>query len=355
MHLRSVVSWLLAPMLVIAAALTGGFVLSARAGDARTALTSALDALPDDTSVAGFTDWARIRERLDLGDATTAAGRASLNDDAPLRDLSTRSVIGRAVEEMHQSYRWSAADIEWEVFGQAADGAATVVRLKDSVSIDAIRGALRTLKYKQDGLVWSSTAETPITGELSATLASIAIIPGKRLLVAGDRDTYVQTVLRVIDRHEPSLLSVRPASEVAAALTGADTALLQSGPVACRATTLEALSADVRTQAATAISRAGDLAVVTFGGRGLTDVSENRQMLRFAMGFDSPVQAASQLRTRSALARGPFIGGSGRIEDSLQAISSRVDGSTATLRFNHDPLSATYMGGAGPLLFASCP
>ncbi len=73
------------------------------------------------------------------------------------------------------------------------------------------------------------------------------------------------------------------------------------------------------------------------------------------MAFDSPSQAAAQLRARKALATGPFIGGSGRVEDSLQLTDSRVDGSTATLRFDHDqPGAASYMGGSGPLLFASC-
>src|SRR5688572_15868465 len=54
---RLVVSWILAPLLVIGAAVTGGYWVSARAGDARSSLTEALDALPADTLVAGFTDW----------------------------------------------------------------------------------------------------------------------------------------------------------------------------------------------------------------------------------------------------------------------------------------------------------
>ena len=63
--LRFVVSWVLAPLLVIGAALTGGYLVAARAGDARSSLTSALDSLPADTLVAGFTDWAAIRDALD--------------------------------------------------------------------------------------------------------------------------------------------------------------------------------------------------------------------------------------------------------------------------------------------------
>jgi len=342
-------------LLVIGAALIGGYLVSARAGDARAPLAAALDTLPSDSQVAGFTDWSAIRQRLDLGRASTAADRAALNDDASLRDLSTRSVLGRSIEEMHDSYGWSAADLDWEVYGQARDGAAMVARVDDSVSMSDVRGALRKLGYDQDGRVWNATASSPIDGELSATLASVAIVPGKHLVIAADRETYVRTVLQVIDRDEPSLLSVRPASEVAQALVGTDSALLQTSGVACAATSVEKQSADVQAQARAAVARAGELADVTFAGRGLSDVSTDKQEVLFAMGFDSPSEAVSQLKARMALARGAFIGGNGRIEDSLQLTGSRVDGSTATLRFDHDPDSAAYMSGVGPLLFASCP
>ncbi len=76
--------------------------------------------------------------------------------------------------------------------------------------------------------------------------------------------------------------------------------------------------------------------------------------MRFAFGFRSPSVAAGQLRVRTALASGPFIGRSGRIEDSLVPRSTSVQGTTVLLRFKHDPDSTAYMTGDGPLLFAAC-
>lgn len=353
MRLRLVMSLVVAPLLVLGAVGAGGYWASVEAGDTRSSLTAALDALPADTLVAGFTDWRQIREHLDIGDATSAADRAALNDNASLQDLSTRSVIGRSVEEMHKAYGWSAANVDWEVYGQAGDGAVMIAHLDDSVSPSDVRAGLRKLNYEQDGRVWNTTVQTPTTGELSATLASVAILPDQRLVVAADRATYVSTVLQVIDREQPSLLTVRPAERVAAALVGTDSALLQSGPVACRATSLAEQPAEVQAQVATAVARAGDLEDITFAGRGLG--AGANQELRFAMSFDSPGEAAAQLRVRTALATGPFIGGTGRIEDSLVATGSSVDGSTVMFRFDHEPDSAAYMGGQGPLLFASCP
>lgn len=102
------------------------------------------------------------------------------------------------------------------------------------------------------------------------------------------------------------------------------------------------------------MARAGILAGPSYAGRGLTDVSTDKQQLRFVMSFDSPMQASAQLRARTTLAQGANIGGSGRVADSLQLTGSRIDGSTALLRFDHAPNSGAYMSGAGPLLFASC-
>lgn len=355
MRLRFVLAWILAPVLVLGAAVAAGHWVSVRAGDTRSSLNAALDTLPADTLVAGFTDWADIRQRLDLDDASTAAGRAALNDDAALRDLSTRSVIGRTVEEMHAAYGWSVADLEWEVYGQAQDGAAMVGRFDSSVSLSAVRGALRALDYVEDDGIWSVTSSTPVTGELATTLGSVAIIPGERLIIAANRPAYVLTVLQVVDREQPSLLTVRAAAQVAASLVDDDTALVQSGEFACTGASFAKQPAEVRAQARAAIARAGSLEDLTFAGRGLTDVSKGLQTMTFAMGFESPSQAAAQLKVRTSLAKGALIGGSGRVEDSLRITSTRVDGSTAELRFDHDPVSGTYMGGVGPLLFASCP
>jgi hypothetical protein len=356
MRLRLVLIPVVVSLLVIAAAVVGGRWASGEvAGDTRSAMTSALDSLPADTQVAGFTDWSRIRQVLGLGSASTAADRAALADDAGLRDLSTRSVIGQFTEEMHDAYGWSAADLDWEAYGQAPDGAAMVARLDDSVSFGSVRSHLRELGYSRDGRTWTIDPDGNVASpELASTLSVIAVVPGRRLVVAADRPAYVSTVLETIDRDAASLLSVRSAADVAGTLAGADSVLLQTGSSACLSTSLEKADADVRAQARAAIDRAGELARPEYAGRALDAGSKTSETMRFAFGFRSPSKAAGQLRTRAALASGPFIGRSGRVEDSLVLRSSSVHGSTAVLRFRHDPDTAAYMTGDGPLLFAGC-
>lgn len=356
MRLRLVLISVVVPLLVIAAAIVGGrWAGDEVAADTRSAMTSALDTLPADTQVAGFTDWSRIRQELGVGSSSTASGRAALTDDAALRDLSTRSVIGQYSEEMHDAYGWSPADLEWEAYGQAQDGAVMVVRLGETVSFDSVRSRLRELGYSRDGRVWTLDAESAAVGSaLGSTLRAITLVPRQQLLVAADRAAYVSTVLATIDRDAPSLLGTRSAADVASALAGADSALLQSGPFTCESTSLKDAGADVQAQARAAIDRAGDLVEPEFSGRALDAGSRTRETMRFALGFGSPTQAAQQLRARKTLASGAFIGRSGRIEESLVLRSSSVRGSTALLRFRHDPDSTAYMTGDGPLLFASC-
>nr|MCW2727688.1 hypothetical protein [Aeromicrobium sp.] len=356
MHRRLIVRAVLVPLLAIALAVALGSWASGRQPDTRSSLVSALDALPAGTLVAGFTDWAAIRDELDLGSASTAAARASLTEGASLRDLTTRSVLGGVVADMHVAYGWSAADLDWEVYGQAPGGAAMVARLDDAVSIEDVEDRLESIGYTRRGDVWTlgERAATEVGPELAATLGHVSIVPRQRLVVAADQAAYASTVLDTIAGSEPSALSVRPIADVAESLVGSDTAVVQSGPFACRATSLDALGDDVVAQGRAAVARAGALVAPTFTGRGLVDGAPT-QTIRFVAAFDSPGRAAGQVKVRSALASGPFIGRAGRVEDSLDLLDATVDGSVTVLRFALDPDSAAYMSGEGPALFAGCP
>lgn len=356
MRLRLVLIAVVVPLLVIAGAIAGGrWAGSTVSADARSALTSALDTLPADTQVAGFTDWSRIRTVLGVG-STTAADRAALTDDASLRDLSTRSVLGQYTEQLHDAYGWSPADLEWEVYGQAGDGSVMVARLDGSISFGSVRSHLKELGYSRNGDVWTIDKDSPaVRSEFASTLAAVTLVAGQRLIVAADRPAYATAVLKTIHRGAPSLLSVRSAADVAGSLGGADTALLQTGGFACQSTSLRDAGADVRAQARAAIDRSGALAKPTFAGRALDAGSKRSETMRFALAFRSPTAAANQIEVRRALATGPFIGRSGRVEESLVLRSAAVRGSTAVLRFRHDPDSTAYMTGDGPLLFAACP
>ena len=338
-------------VLVIALALGGGWWAAALKPDTRPALTSALDALPADTTVVGFTDWSRIRDHLGLGVVDTRDERSTLAAVAARRDLSTRSVIGSKAEEMHDLLGWSTADVEWEVYGQDPDGTAAVVRLGRSISFDAVRSKLRAAGYRQDGPRWSAGRPTG----LPETFVNVALVPRQRLVVLSDRSSQLARVLDVIDGRARSLAGNPAAAETARALADSDSVLLQGGTLACESTAVS--GADRERQARAAIDRAGELEPYRFSGRGVVDRGGSgfsAQRLVFAMTFESAVVASEQAQVRARLATGPFIGRNGPIDETLRLSSSVADESTARMSFAHDPDTDVFMTGTGPVLFASC-
>jgi hypothetical protein len=327
-----------ASVLVGALAVGFGWWAAALNPDTRPALTSALDALPASTTVVGFTDWSRIRERHALGEAAR-------------RDLTTRSVIGTRVDEMHDLLGWSPADADWEVYGQGPDGAAAVVRLGRSISFDDVRSKLRAAGYRPDGPRWTASRRS----SLPETFFNVALVPRQRLVVLSDRSSQLPRVLDVIDGRARSLAGNPAAAGTAKALAGSDSVLMQGGSLACRSTAVA--GADRERQARAALDRAGDLEPFRFSGRGVADGGGSgftAQHVVFAMTFDSAVEASEQAQVRARLATGPFIGRNGQIEETLRLRSSVADESTARLSFAHDPDTDVFMTGTGPVLFATC-
>ena len=339
--------------LVVVLAVGGGWWAAALRPDTRPALTSALDVLPARTTVVSFTDWEQIRGHLGLGDVDTRRERAELTNNAAARDLTTRSLIGRYAEVMHSQLGWSAADVDWEVFGQGPIGAASVVRLDGSISFDDVRGGLKAAGFVRDGATWRAGDRTRRLPEI---LANVVLLPRQRLLVMSDRLRQIPGLLDVVAGRAPSLAADHAAADTATALAGSDSAILQAGALACQSTAV-ARDADLERQARTAVERVGALRQYRFSGRGLVDRGGSgfsAQRVVFAMTFDSAVQASVQADVRARLTTGPFIGRSGSIAETLRLRSASVDEATVRLDFAHDPDTAVFMTGTGPVLFASC-
>lgn len=338
-------------ILVIALALGGGWWAAALRPDARPPLTSALDVLPVRTNVVGFTDWAQVRRAVGLDTVDTADERDELQDTSATRDLSTRSAIGRAVEEMHDVLGWSPADVEWETYGQDPGGAANVVRLDGSISFDTLRDKLRAAGYTQDGETWS-VAKRTVLPDITKV---IALVPRQRLVVMSDVAARVPEVLDVVHGRARSLASSRAAAGTAQALAGSDSLLMQGGVLGCESTAVTGGEREEQAQAA--IESAGSLEPYSFSGRGIVDRGGSgfaAQQVVFAMAFDSAAVASEQARTRARLGSGPFIGRNGPTSETLRLKSARADAATVRLAFAHDPDTDVFMTGTGPVLFAAC-
>ena len=340
-------------ILVMALAIASGWWAAALRPDTRPALTAALDVLPARTTIVGFTDWSRIREDVGLGDVDTRSERADLENRAAARDLATRSLIGRDAEVMHDVLGWSAADTEWEVFGQDRVGAASVVRLDGSISFDDVRDQLEAAGYAHDGATWRGGDRTR---RLPGIFTNVALVPRQRLVVMSDNAKQIPDVLAVVAGRAPSLAVGHAAADTATALAGSDSVLLQGGTLGCQ-TTAVARDAELERQARTAIERVGALEPYRFSGRGVVDRGGSgfsAQRVVFAMTFDSAVEASEQADVRARLTTGPFIGRAGPIDETLRLRSAGADEATVRLDFAHDPDTDVFMTGTGPVLFASC-
>lgn len=299
------------------------------------ALSEALAAAPADTSVLGFTDWAALRD-----DDVTAA------DD---RDLQTRSVLAALGDELQESFGWTVRDLRWESFVQ--DPGAGVLVVAPRFGQGRLEASLREagLAEQSDGS-WTAPDAGASPQSVDAQFAVVRLVPEAGVFVAGGDAAAVDDVVRTVRGADRSLASVRPAADAASALAGSKTVLLQAGDLAC---TAAAVPDDDAAQADAALARAGELASFTFAGRGIVDDGSAQEAL-FALSFPSVASAREQAGVRETLARGPFVGRSGRVDEELVLRDATVDRATTVLTFDRDPAGPVVMTGTGAWLFATC-
>lgn len=341
----------LAAILTIAVALAAGWAVSARSADGRAALAQALAAVPANTRVAGFTDWARIRTTL--GFDASRDNRDAFLARADGQDYTARSVLSTFSDQMVETYGWSVDDVRWEIYGQASAGSIVVAAMTGSLKASTVVDGLKTLGYTRSGDVWSiDPAELAGTVPgLAGAFGNIAVDAGKRLIFLSGSAAYLRSVLAVSDT--TSLAGVGAARQAAEPLIGAQSAVISLGRDACEAVGFAGLSEPVRRQARNTVAPLGRLAAYRYGGRAVF-AGGGVPALRFSMTFDSAVQAAGQAAIRRQLTTGRFVGRTGQIGDVLTYRSTRTKGSALMLAFDFDAAKIAVMSGNGPLLFAAC-
>lgn len=335
--------------------MTGGWAFSQTRSDSRTSLAQAMDSIPANTRVAGFTDWAGIRATLGFGDVRTEVDRTSVIDSSFRRNFSARSVMQTFTEEMQSSYGWSVADVRWEMFAQANTGAVLSVGLDGDLPSSTVTKGLRKLGYRKTGGIWAISEDT-LSGaipDLPSTFLRAAYFPREKLIYFSDGDSYLRSVVANHSSHGRTLAGVPAARMTAAPLAGSLTAVISDKTDSCRDTGVADQSGDVKAQARNIVDPLGTLRSYEYGGRALFDNGDDAH-LTFSMAFGSAPLATSQIALRRQLTKGPYLGRSDRLQDVLQLRSTHTDGPAAWLDFGFDPDKASFMSGDGALLFATC-
>lgn len=328
----------LAASVVVAAAAVGVGLSAGGSGPVhgRGPLAAAMSSLPQSTTVAGFTDWAYVRQRGSL-------------DTARERDLVTRSALIDVVPGLASALGVRLRDLQWEVYGQGGFGEAVVVRRKGAMPTVA---RLRKAGYQQNAStsIWSATgrlaADEPIYGHA-------ALLPEDDVLVLGAKPGAVAAVVAVIRGKRASFVQDPGVADATTALAGLHTALIQASGLGCTSTEA-AREPETERQVEAAQQRFGRVQRYSVLARGLGDTGFATQRFVVAMTFPSAAVAAEQARIRGALSHGPFIGRSGDMAEVLRLRSATSDGRTALLTYDHPADSEYLMTAQGPLLPASC-
>jgi len=350
---------------VLAVVVAVGIAFRSTQDEPRPLLARALDTVPEDTLTANFTDWAQVRDVLDMPDiaAGSAGDREAFATAAYEEDLSVASSLAGSVEGMVDNFGWSVLDAEWEMFAQARTGAVSVVALGADVEMAEVISGLERLGYTapakapQDGGVWHDGADivAGIGPDMTAGLAAVAVLADRRLVVASDEEAYAAATVAVITSGQGAMGDVGDVAATAVSLYGDAVAVVHQGSRACAITSYATADDGDRADAVQRADDAGGLLpqkALGFGLRRQTDGLVLEVVLRFA----NQAEAVDQAQVRRRLSTGEAVGQGGTYDERFTVTDDDVQGTTLLMELQPvaEPMSLMSDLTSGPLLFTWC-
>jgi hypothetical protein len=351
---------------VLAMAIVSGALIARGSEDLRSRLTQALATLPEATLTANFTDWRAVRDTLDAEDVTSvtpAPDRREVLDAAYDDDLSAVSGLAGSAPGMAEPFGWSVFDLDWEIFGQARQGAVIVAALDDGVDPGHVVAALAELGYQRpergadDGGVWKGGPDRlAAAGDgLTPMLEHVAVLSEQRLVVLSDAPAYAKLTVDTIASDLAGMGDVGEVAATAAPLQEAIVAVVHRPPRACAVGSYASASLADRKLAAARIREVGGLESQHGLGFGVERVDAGLELL-VSMSFETAADAQRELRPRTALAEGPAVGQGGTYEERFDLVSGHIVGTELVLRLQprQSRMSLVSDLADGPLLFSGC-
>lgn len=343
-----------AAVLLVSAVVVGGVTWWHRAH--RTDFERALAVVPNGSLRVGFTDWAAVRQTLQVHGTDPSAVRR-LQSKAYDDDLSAASSIDQEGVALQRLYGFGPATADWEAYAQSRQGAALVLRLPDSADFDDLASNLRDLGYKQpaqeDG-VWRGGIDlvASLDPTLSPEVQYVVLLADRHLVVTSDRSSYAATAARVAAGDGESLADLDSARAMVSRLGEPAAAMLWSRDFACRDLAMSQADDNDQQQAQGLIARAGKVTPLS----GLVMAMDDRRALHVVEGFESADQAKENLRARARLAVGEAVGRGGSFADDFRLTRSATDGSAVVLVLEPKEGTGFVLSALddGPVLFATC-
>jgi hypothetical protein len=319
----------------------------------RSDLERAMSMAPHDAQQLSWTDWAGVRDELDLalGDDPGDDEVAELLDQGFEADLTQTTALGDSAVVIQDVLGLSPANVDWELFSQSEQGAVVMVQLPESVDLDTITGNLGDAGYTEPGEetgVWAGGVELLAQiGGITPELSYVVVDEERRLVLGSDDRGYLEEAAGdAREENGPGGLD-----DVVAAAAEPLVAAVYTGDHACAKLAMSQADQIDQEQATTLIAEAGDLNPLTGFAIGLRPGGD----VRVVMSFESDEQARTNADTRAKLAGGPAPGEGGRFTDLFELGEVSADGRTVTMEL--EPVEGLYVFSAlkdGPVLFASC-
>lgn len=347
---RSVIAVVVTLLLVVAGA---GYVWW-RQSD-QTVFARAVAATPAGTERVSWTDWAGVRREVgaDVDGRSSAREVRAFLDRGFEDDLTSTSALVQSASVLQDSFGFSPASADWELFSQAGDGAAVALRMPDDTDLAAIGDRLEELGYprpsEEDG-VWAGGPDllSRISSDLTPELAYVVLLADEHLVLTSDQEAYVRVAADAARDDAPRVDGL---SSVVDAVGSPVSAAVYSGDYACGALAMGRADDDDQAQAAELVAAAGTVDPYLAFAMARGDDGEVRVALEFA----NDDQARANADSRAALATGPAVGQGGDFADRFTLDKAQADGSLVTLDLSPQP-GAAILGdlSTGPLLFATC-
>ena len=336
-------------VLVVAVAAVVGYVVWPRGSE----FERAAALLPDDTLRVTWTDWAGLRDELDVKDPA-GAGAADFQAAIDDHDLAV-SPTASAAAALEKTLGFSPLAAEWEVLGQGRGGMVDIIRLPDDVDLGDVAdryadaGFTRPDDDALSGGVWRGGPDVVarLPGLEGPELQHVAFLEDDHLLLTSDSADYLGSAVPFAAGDKDGL----DLSDLAGHAGDPLAAVAMAKDLACQELTMSHADEDAQAVADRLIEEAGGVAPLT----GYLVALGADRSLTIVFDFENDDQAEENARSREALAAAEDPGQFLEYTELFSVDEVEAKGHTVVLTGDAKPENAPLSNlTSGPVLLAAC-
>ena len=336
-------------VLVVAAAAVVGYVVWPRGSE----FERAAALLPDDTLRLTWTDWAGLRDELDVDDPA-GAGAADFQAAMDERDLGV-SPTAASADALDTTLGFSPLAADWEILGQGRGGMVDIIKLPDDVDLGNVADRYADAGFTEpdddamSGGVWRGGPDvvTRLPGLEGPELQHVAFLEDDHLLLTSDNADYLGSAVPFAAGEEDGL----DLSDLAGHAGDPLAAVALATDLACEELTMSHADEDAqaRRRPAHRGGRRGGAADRLPGRAG------DRAVVTIVFDFENDDQAEENVRSRGALAAAEDPGQFVEYTELFSVDEVEADGHTVVLTGEATPDNAPLSNlTSGPVLLAAC-